>query len=91
MKALLQELGLHIPKTHDLEELQSLLSNSYPELRSLRRGLEFLGDFAVDVRYPRMFAKKRQAEAAFRWGKRVRQVARALLRLPAAPKRPKRW
>jgi HEPN domain-containing protein len=50
LKALLEELNQPIPKTHDLELLLNLLLPSHPMLRSLRRGLLFLADFAVDAR-----------------------------------------
>jgi HEPN domain-containing protein len=66
LKALLQELGLPIKRTHDLLDLLHDLSSHHPGLRSLRRGLDFLTPFAVDVRYPGFHARKRQAQAALR-------------------------
>jgi HEPN domain-containing protein len=81
LKGLLEELGMPVPKTHDLEALLSSLVPHHPTLRSLRRGLLFLSDFAVDVRYPGINASKRQATAALRWAVRVRTTARALLGL----------
>jgi HEPN domain-containing protein len=79
LKALLQELGLPITYTHDLEALRVQLLPHHPPLRSFRHGLEFLTDFAVDVRYPGKKARKRQATAALRWVDRVRTEARTLL------------
>jgi HEPN domain-containing protein len=81
LKALLQELGLPVTRTHDLEALRVELLPHCRSLRSLRRGLEFLTDFAVDVRYPGKRARKRQATAALRWTERVRTEARSLLGL----------
>ena len=81
LKALLEELGSSIPKTHDLEILANLVQPSHPELRILRRGLLFLTDFAVDTRYPGNQASKRQAQAARRWASRVREGCRAVLGL----------
>lgn len=82
LKALLQETGQPIPRTHDLPMLVSLLSTAYPmALRSLRRGLDFLTQFAVDHRYPGRDATKRQAEAALRWTDRVRTTCRRVLGL----------
>jgi HEPN domain-containing protein len=52
LKALLEELGWHIPRTHILRDLLALLLPLYPSLRSLQRGLKFLTRFAVDIRYP---------------------------------------
>jgi HEPN domain-containing protein len=79
LKALMEELGLFIPKTHDLDSLLTSLGTAHPMLRSLRRGLLFLSDFAVDTRYPGKSASKRQAIAAFQWAGRVRHAARELL------------
>src|SRR5437773_2600776 len=59
LKALLQELGQVITKTHDLEALLTHLSAAHPSLRRLKRGLIFLTDFAVDTRYPGKYASKR--------------------------------
>ncbi len=79
LKALLEQLGLHIPKTHDLGHLLDLAAPSRPRLRSLRRGLIFLNQFAVDIRYPGKFATRRQAVAALRWAGEVRNACRPLL------------
>ena len=46
LKALLEELNQSVPKTHDLELLLGQLQPTYPTLRSVRRGLLFLADFA---------------------------------------------
>jgi HEPN domain-containing protein len=90
LKALLQELGLAVTRTHDLEALRVQLLPHHPSLRSLRRGMEFLTDYAVDVRYPGKRARKRQATAALRWAGRVRTGARALLGIrPPRPRRKK--
>ena len=82
LKALLEELGHTIPRTHNLEDLLSLLLPHHPGLRSLRRGLIFLTDFAVETRYPGECANKRQSEAAMRWTIKVRIASRSLLGLP---------
>src|SRR5687768_9034409 len=52
LKALLQELGQPVPRIHDLDELLDRLRPYHPGLRSLRRGLRFLTNFAVEPRYP---------------------------------------
>src|SRR5437879_445067 len=52
LKALLEELNLSIPKTHDLEDLLDRLLPYYGLLSGNRRGLRFLTAFAVDPRYP---------------------------------------
>src|SRR5437588_1438045 len=64
LKAILDEEGLTVPRTHDLEDLVSLLLPSHPGLSELRRGLKFLIQFAVEARYPGFHASKRQAASA---------------------------
>jgi len=81
LKALLEEIGASVPKTHDLDDVRKLLEPTYPALRPLRRGLLFLTDFAVDTRYPGNWTSKRQAHAALRWAERVRGVVRSALGL----------
>jgi hypothetical protein len=73
------ESGLAVPKTNDLDRLFILLSVQHPSLKSLRRGLLFPTEFAVETRYPGMNATKRQAASALRWAKRVRQAVRTIL------------
>ena len=53
LKALLEELGIDVEKTHELKSLQTPLLPHHPSLRGLRRGLDFLTNFAVNPRYPR--------------------------------------
>jgi HEPN domain-containing protein len=79
LKALMEELGLVVPRTHNLVALLPLLTPHHASLRSLRRGLTFLTDFAVDPRYPTVNASKRQAKASLRWIERVRKECRTLL------------
>src|SRR5215210_4671542 len=52
LKALLQELGLAVPKTHELNNLLNLLLPHDGTLAGLRRGLRSLTHYAVDYRYP---------------------------------------
>jgi HEPN domain-containing protein len=79
LKALLQELGLAVPRTHMLRDVVDLLVPHHSELSSLRRGAKFLTRFAVETRYPGESAGKRKADAALRWAGRVRETARTLL------------
>jgi HEPN domain-containing protein len=74
LKALLQELGLTVPRTHDLTSLLLLLSPHQGSLLALRRGLEFLSRFAEGPGYPGFTARKRQAAGALRWVRRVRDA-----------------
>ena len=78
----MEELALTIPKIHDLGDLLPALRPHHLSLGSLSRGLDFLTNFAVAIRYPDENASKRQAVAALRWAGRVRTEARALLGIP---------
>ena len=89
MKALLEELGLSVEKTHALEDLLDELLPHHLYLRSLRRGLAFLRQFAVGVRYPGDNASKRQAVSALRWAGRVRDACRPPLGIPPTRRRPR--
>lgn len=89
LKALLQELGLAIPRTHALEDLLTLLTPYHPDLRPLLRGLLFLTSFAVEIRYPGKNATKRQARAALRWAEKVATATRWLLGIPLPTQRSK--
>ncbi|MBM4071479.1 MAG: HEPN domain-containing protein [Planctomycetes bacterium] len=88
LKAILVELGMHVPRTHNLEDLLGLLRPRLPQLTALARGLIFLSRFAVHGRYPGFSARLTQARAARRWATKVRIEARTLLRLPLV--RPRR-
>jgi HEPN domain-containing protein len=87
LKSLLEELGSHVPRTHNLLDLHHFLGANFAVLGSLQRGLVFLNQFAVDFRYPGKCATKRQATAALRWADRVRTAARSLLGIVAPPRR----
>jgi HEPN domain-containing protein len=89
LKALLEELGRVVPRTHNLDDVLALLRPHHPTLYSLRRGLIFLTRFAVEFRYPGHNASSRQAAAALRWAEKVRAAARVLLGLPLSPRRRK--
>jgi HEPN domain-containing protein len=81
LKAMLEELGQHILKTHALDDLLSLLLPSHGTLGSVQRGLLFLTDFAIDPRYPGAATAKREAASALRWASKVREACRSLLGL----------
>ena len=82
LKALLEELGIGIPRTHLLNDLLALLLPHHPNLGNLRRGLTFLTRFAVATRYPGDNATKRQSVASLRSAGKVRQACRTILGLP---------
>jgi HEPN domain-containing protein len=88
LKALQEELGIAIPRTHVLKDLLALLVPHHPTLAPLRRGLIFLTRFAVETRYPGDSATRREAQAALRWAGQVRAACRVILGLP--PSSPRR-
>jgi HEPN domain-containing protein len=83
LKALLEELGISVPKTHNLDILLDHLLPSHPTLRFFRRGAAFLTTFAVATRYPGDDATRRQAVSSLRWMDQVRKEARRSLGIPA--------
>lgn len=80
-KALLQEWGLHMPRTHDLDTLLDLLLPRDSTLALLRRGLKRLTQYAVDYRYPGLPADTRQVHTAIRRTERIRAEIRRRLGL----------
>jgi HEPN domain-containing protein len=82
LKALLQERGAIVPRTHELNDLLNLLLPYDATPALLTRGLKSLTRYAVDHRYPDMRASTRQMYAALRQAERVRVEGRARLGLP---------
>lgn len=82
LKAVVQEDGKTVFRTHNLETVLASLLPQHPFLRGLRRGLKTLSRYAVELRYPGKSATKRQAQAALRWAARVRDACRAILGIP---------
>ena len=82
LKAYLQELGLSIPRTHDLERLLADLVPRDASLRSLRPRLVILTRYAVDFRYPGFSISIRAMHAALRHVRIIRFKVRAILGLP---------
>jgi len=87
LKALLQELGQVVPRTHDLANLLNRLLKLDKTLRGLQRGLKQLTRYAVEYRYPGIVATSRQARSALRRAELVRQAIRIKLGIPASGKR----
>lgn len=81
LKAMLQELGTQFPKTHKLEDLLDLLVVKVAPLKSLRRSLASLSQYAVEYRYPGERATSRQMNAELRHADRVRGEVRTRLGL----------
>ena len=82
LKVMLQQLGLAVPKTHNLDGLLQHLLPHDATLRPLRRRLVTLARFAVDYRYPGFNATTRQAQASIRSATVIREELRRRLGLP---------
>jgi HEPN domain-containing protein/predicted nucleotidyltransferase len=79
-KALLQQWGLPVPRTHELNALLDLLVPHDAGLEKLRRGLKSLTTYAVTIRYPETFATPGKCRFALRLAGRVRQEVQQRLR-----------
>jgi HEPN domain-containing protein len=83
LKALLQDTGAPVPRTHDREDLLDLLLPHDATLKPLRRSVKSLTKYAVEYRYPGISARTRQMQSVLRIVERVRGEIRARLGLPA--------
>jgi HEPN domain-containing protein len=81
LKARIEEAGLRIARTHDLESLLNIVIQAEPLWAALRPALQNLTDFAVDFRYPGNEASKQDAKTAIRDCKAIRKEARLALGL----------
>ena len=82
LKALLQEFGAIVPRTHNLKQLVDLVLPFDPTLLSLRRSAASLTKYAVEYRYPGMSATKRLMQSALRIAEHIRREGRVRLGLP---------
>jgi HEPN domain-containing protein len=82
LKALRHEIGLSIPKIHDLDQLWSELLPHEPSLKGLKTACVVLSRYAVDYRYPGFSTSRREMRAALRHAARVRLKARMIVGLP---------
>jgi HEPN domain-containing protein len=82
LKALLQEWVLVPPRAHELVVLLNLLLPRDATLRTLRRCLNSLNRYAVQVRYPEKNAPRRESRNALLHAERTRMEIRTRLGLP---------
>jgi HEPN domain-containing protein len=82
LKALLQDLGAAVPKTHNLTDLLRLLLPHDAALAPLRRRLASLARYDEDFLYPDNNATTREMHSALRNAERVRSELRERLGLP---------
>src|SRR5438105_804688 len=76
LKALLQEVGAILPKTHNLKDLVKLLLPYDGTLAPLQRGLRTLSRYAVDYRYPGLRATRKRMQSAMKQASRIRGALR---------------
>lgn len=81
LKALLQESGEVVPRTHDLVDLLDRVQVLGESFRALRLAAAILTPYSVLYRYPGVSATKRQARAALRHAEKVRAAMRSRLGL----------
>jgi HEPN domain-containing protein len=79
LKALLQERGVSVPRTQDLELILTLLLPHDNLLRPLSRAVAQLSRFAVEFRYPGKRATTRQMQSALQNVEKVRTAVRSRL------------
>ena len=84
-KAWLVEQHIDFPRTHDLEALAKLCLPSLAALTALMDGLRFLTSFAVEIRYPGIFAARQDAERCWQSALQVRVLFREQLGLESVP------
>lgn len=82
LKALLQERGAAIPRTHNLEALAKPLLAANPALAALAASLRTLGAYAVETRYPGRSSDRAMAREALAHCETVRAAVRQILRRP---------
>ena len=82
LKAMLQESGQPVPRTHDLVALLDRLQLQDKSLATMHCGAVILTPYAVENRYPGVDATKRQARAALGHASKVRAAVRIRLGLP---------
>ena len=82
LKAWLQEANIPFPRTHDLQELLTLIVPALPAWDAWREDFSKLSEHAVDPRYPGKFATADETAHAMRICNEVRRTVRQQLKLP---------
>ncbi len=79
VKAMLQEKGQLIPRTHNLIDLLTLCLPVDPSIKMIQPNLLTLNGYATRFRYPGETADKTEAKTAYQSALTVRNVIRARL------------
>ena len=86
LKAWLQEANVPVPRTHDLEELLSLIVPTLPAWSQWQPDFKRITEYAVDSRYPGESATANDTQHAMRTCDAVRHAVRTSLKLSTTPK-----
>jgi HEPN domain-containing protein len=81
LKSRLEEAGIPVAKTHDLEKLLDLVLPVEPLWATLRPALAAITDYAVEVRYPGRQVSIQEAKELLRDATQIRLLARRSLGL----------
>lgn len=81
LKALLQEQGRVIPRTHHLEALAKPLFALQPALSQLTASFRTLTAYAVETRYPGKSSTRTLAKEAMAHCRKIRSILRGELKL----------
>lgn len=81
LKAVLQEQGVNIPKTHQLIDLLALCAKVDSEYLMLQPDLMGLEGYAIMFRYPGQSADRAEAKAAFKAAEMISTFVKAKLGL----------
>lgn len=83
LKAWLQEANIQVPRTHNLEELLSIIDSTIPAWNSWQTDFSTLSNHAVNFRYPGKTATEENVSHAVKTCEMVRKSVRVELNLPA--------
>lgn len=80
LKAIMVEMGMRVPRIHDLEALVNLLIDQYSDLERILRNARILSAMAVEVRYPGMSADEDDASESLKAAVVIREAVMDILR-----------
>jgi len=80
LKAIMVEIGMRVPRIHDLEALVNLLIDQFPDLERILRYARMLSAMAVEVRYPGMSADEDDASESLKAAVAIHEAVMEILR-----------
>jgi len=79
LKAIMVEIGMRVPRIHDLEALVNLLIDQFFDLERILRHARMLSAMAVEVRYPGMSADEDDASESLKAAVVIREAVLTIL------------